>query len=204
MNFANGAIVDAVNKVEFSQALGTVALSTAIKKFGTASLSFNGASKVTAINLPANTLSGTDWTMEGWAYVPSVGKHQSNTFMTAMPYFTIGISINRLNGGETYVYIGNGSSWLATPAIASSSSLPFDTWNHIALVKHAGVLTLYHNGVSVGTSTVIPSGFISGASIGCLTDNTECLTGYEDELRISNIARYTSNFTVPTAAFPAQ
>jgi hypothetical protein len=201
--FANGAIVDAVSKAEFTQPFGAPALSTARAKFGTASLSLNGSSKVDALDVPASTFTGTDWTIEGWTYIPSSGSHVNNTLMHTYPYFTVAISMNRNGSGSTSVYIGNGSTW-PVPNISSSANLSFDTWNHIAVVKHAGVLTLYHNGVSVGTSTTMPTGFTGGVSIGCLTNNTECFTGNADELRISNIARYTSNFTVPTAPFPNQ
>lgn len=89
--------------------------------------------------------------------------------------------------------------------IASSdpTSSPFNkaVWNHFAAVMTGGALLMYVNGV-VADSEVITTLetfttaglFIGGASPGPLN-------GRIDELRISNIARYTGNFTPPTAPF---
>lgn len=185
---------------------GTSSNSPSGAKYGAGSANMTGVGGLTTNTLASSVFSGAAWTVESWVYLPSTanGGHAANTLLHTKPYFTVAISMNRNGAGSTSIYVGNGSGWTAAPAIASSSPLPLDTWSHIALVKNAGVLSLYHNGVRVGTSSAIPSGFTGGATIGMLTDGSERLTGKLDELRVSDVARYTSNFTPPPAAFPNQ
>jgi hypothetical protein len=74
---------------------------------------------------------------------------------------------------------------------------------HIALVNNAGTAQLYINGTAAGTTTALSGSFGSsttdlwvGAGAGAYSVN-----GWMDEIRISKIARYTSNFTPTTSAF---
>jgi len=102
--------------------------------------------------------------------------------------------------GMTVRYFVTGSD-----RIVSSSAISNDTWYHIAVVRSSSTTTLYLDGTSQGTysdsnnyianSTGRP--FIGGdartSSIGW--------QGYIEDVRVTNgLARYTSNFTPPTAA----
>jgi hypothetical protein len=73
----------------------------------------------------------------------------------------------------------------------------FAQWLHFALVRLAGVLTLYWNGTSRGTAA-LPSLTLPAQPTVTFTSEAEAAF---DEIRISNIARYTSNFTPPSAPF---
>jgi hypothetical protein len=82
-----------------------------------------------------------------------------------------------------------------------------DQWNHVALVRHNGVITLYVGGVSKWTSAyagVINSSgspVMLGASLH--SNGGENWNGWIEEFRLTNgLARYTANFSVPTAPFP--
>ncbi len=75
-------------------------------------------------------------------------------------------------------------------------ALPVNTWTHLALVHTSGGdWTLYVNGESrvvMSNTPIVPSGdFSLGANF----------NGQIDEVRFSNVARYTSNFTPPTLPF---
>jgi hypothetical protein len=69
-------------------------------------------------------------------------------------------------------------------------------------------LTYYINGTASGQTSVttnIPK--LTGASdysyvIGSYSNGNYSFSGYIDEMRITNKARYTSNFTAPTKEFP--
>jgi hypothetical protein len=66
-------------------------------------------------------------------------------------------------------------------------------------------LRLFINGTQTG-STVTNSTNFSGAitTVGVADNGNYLLKGYIDDLRITRFARYTSNFTAPTAAFALQ
>ena len=74
----------------------------------------------------------------------------------------------------------------------------------MALVRNSTSLTLYQNGISVGSAT--NSTNFSNTSITGIGGNASGSTGYPingyiDDLRITKgYARYTSNFTPPTSA----
>jgi len=85
---------------------------------------------------------------------------------------------------------------------ATITALVTDTWYHIASVRNSGTVTLYVNGVSVGT--VANSVNISSANlyaIGASAAGALGVNGWIDEVRFSKVARYTSGFTPSTTEF---
>jgi hypothetical protein len=157
------------------------------------------------INLPTVTYpKATSWTIEAWVY--TIAGTNTQTLVNFYPHTTIGISLNRTGAGDTYVYIGNGGSWLGLPAISSSANYKNNAWNHVALVRDGSNLNLYHNGTKVGTSTTLPSGFTSAsaATLGQIVQGSEYLTGYMADFRlVDGQAIYTSNFVPPSAPLQA-
>ena len=103
-----------------------------------------------------------------------------NTFINSFPHNTLAISLNRNGAGNLQVYIGNGSSWLGTPSINSSTTIAVNTWYHISFTCNGSTSILYLNGVNVGTSANIPSGWSTYFYLGHLTggvSNSEYLKG---------------------------
>lgn len=135
------------------------------------------------VTFPTISPSATQWTIEAWVFLTS---GNTQTLINFNPHTTICISMNRTGVGDTYVYLGNGSAWLATPAIASSTNFALGSWNHVALVRDGATITLYHNGVSAGTSALIPSGFTGGGKIGEIVQGGEPVNGYISNFRIVN------------------
>ena len=88
--------------------------------------------------------------------------------------------------------------------LGSTSGWSTGTLYHIAAVRSGSTLTLYRNGISLAsgtTSQIYQTG--SQLNIGGSPGDAVYLNGYIDDLRITNgYARYTSNFTPPTSAFP--
>jgi len=86
-------------------------------------------------------------------------------------------------------------------------TIPEDTWKHIAVVRDSSnVITLYYNGVGALLGTYTGNGYGIGSSqlrIGTTHEANMDFAGYMDEIRISDTARYTSNFTPSTTAFTA-
>ena len=79
-------------------------------------------------------------------------------------------------------------------------------WQHIAVVRSGSTITIYVNGVSQGTLSNSTNWSDSNLRISGFVDTQSSIYayyGYLDDFRITKgIARYTSNFTPPTAAFP--
>jgi hypothetical protein len=83
----------------------------------------------------------------------------------------------------------------------SSSSIGVirNAWQHHAVVKNGTTLTAYVNGISCITQSNVTTAF--NFSTFCLSPTFESADGYYDEVRISNSAIYTANFTPPSAPF---
>jgi hypothetical protein len=105
------------------------------------------------------------------------------------------------------VFISDTGNWAFTNStinVVSSVAAVFGTWVHIAFVRSGTTATLYVNGTSA-TSATVNTNFnqTNQLVVGAGRDLTIPYTGYIDDLRITNgVARYTANFTPPTAAFP--
>jgi len=72
----------------------------------------------------------------------------------------------------------------------------------LAFVKGSGTLRIYVNGTQVGSaSNNISYSITTQLRIGAQSVSSLGMSGYIDDLRASDIARYTDNFTAPTEPF---
>jgi hypothetical protein len=103
---------------------------------------------------------------------------------------------------------GNGVEvWFNSQTASSSANLVANGWHHIAFVRLNGVCTIYVDGVAGSFSATDNTNITTTAgTIGLDTySGARIFNGYIDDLRITKgVARYTANFTPPTAAFPNQ
>jgi hypothetical protein len=103
--------------------------------------------------------------------------------------------------------VGYGATTIEVDSLTAYAD---SAWHHLALVlTGAGSLSLFVDGVLQSSAAVVsvnePSGSIF--AIGNLvpgTDPSLPWPGFIDELRISNVARYLSNFAPPTGPFDNQ
>ena len=189
-------ITDRVGKTVFAQ--GDAKLSTAIKKFGTASLALNGSTDYVTVTSQPDFQFGTDnFTIEAWVNFTSYATNAIITdFRTsasqAVP--TIGV----LTDGSPYLFV-NGSVVIQ----GSVGSVTTGSWHHIAVSRTGTSTRLFLNGTQVGTTWTDSTDYIQAPLyIGANYTQTSLSNGYIDELRISKgVARYTANFTAPTSAF---
>jgi hypothetical protein len=211
LNFTNAGILDnaMMNDLE---TVGNAQISTSVKKYGTGSMYFDAtADRLVAASSPNIAFGTGDFTVEFWLNSNNVASanqrgviQTSDTSGGLKAGYTTGIAIYQggnatggaLNGGITANVAG-------TFLGSSSAVITTSTWYHIALVRSSGTSTIYVNGTSVGSATT--TGNCSGqfVCVGGYYDTTYLYDGYLDDLRITKgFARYTSNFTAPTAAFP--
>jgi hypothetical protein len=175
-------------------------LSATQSKFGGYSVSISGASQVTVAGGPDfNWGTTSDFTYEFWLY--------QNSGMTTASYsstwgnWTTDGNLGEENGsGQLYIYY-DGSSGSFTDSYTRVAGV----WQHWAWVRSGGatgVMTVFVDGVQQGTALSV-SGTVGGNSNWAIGNfggqNPYYMTnGYIDEFRVSNIARYTANFTPPT------
>jgi hypothetical protein len=145
-----------------------------------------------------------NFTVESWVYLNS-----NRTFNFIASKGTSGTSSKEwsLSVGPTNLTFAWSENGSGDTTISRSASLPLSTWMHIAMVKSGTTIKLFKNGVQQGAdgtfSTI--SSFNGTLWIGRFHDYTNIshdLDGYLDEFRITQTARYTSNFTPPAAPFP--
>lgn len=175
-------------------------VSTTQFKFGTGSFSngtLNGGLKV----LPTNDFAfGTnDFTIEYWyyptSYTDSLGVDM-RPIATTGAYPTVGPRAT----GSTIYYV-NGVFRITSLTTAT----PLNQWSSVAIVRYQGNTKMYINGVQEGVTFADNTNYLRGScTIGCNgfeQTGTYPIKGYMDEIRVSNIARYTGPYTPATQAF---
>lgn len=206
LNFANAGIVDAAtfNNME---TIGDAQISSAQAKWGSTSIAFDG----TGDSLPVigaspfglyNQLVNANRvnTIEMWLYV---------TAFTSPRAFLVGSWVaTPSNAGWTYDVDTSGNIFLARDSgggtITLTNKITSGAWQHIAIVNDGTNIKIYRNGTLEGQSVCqTASSTITPLYVGRRSDGTLALNGFIQDLRITNgVARYTANFTAPTAAFP--
>ena len=179
------------------------AISTAQSKFGGASLLLDGTDDY----LSTNSTSAFDWqgdiTIECWIYPLVLNGNNSTSYGVVGTHFNFSDQVTLIYiGGAGRIMIGKvGLNEISsTTGVISTSN-----WQHIAVVKSGSTTTIYVNGSSVASNTT--SVWSTGTAplyIGYINpSNGSYFNGYIDELRITKgVARYTTNFTPQTSAFP--
>jgi hypothetical protein len=187
---------------------GNAQLATAQAKFGASSLSSSDAagSGTGWISTPfASGLKLTgDWTVECFAY--AVNFNNAFGFFNNNNNTTQGIEVANNGSSQLIVQVANPTgSGLTINGSSGGGSFTSATWHHVAAVNHGGSFVLYIDGVSkvTGTLTGDPAGsndWHIGTRDNGGTGNLDS-NMFIDEFRLSNVARYTANFTPPSSAF---
>jgi hypothetical protein len=96
---------------------------------------------------------------------------------------------------------GKPSWWIGGSASFAPSALSVDTWYHLAFVKQGDNYEIFVDGTSVRTFTKTNSINSYGWRLGNTFDGaSQGFTGNIENFQIlSNVAKYTTNFTAPTA-----
>ena len=176
-------------------ASGTAQVSTAEKQFGTGSLSV-GFSGTGYIDTPASSTFSFpgDFTIECWAKFDAT-QPGGTSALFELNNFSNGILVRSDN-----TYFNNASvGW---------TGLINTSWRHLAMTRSGSIIRWFRDGV-VDATTYTTSATLNsvngklrfGADIH--TDGGSPMRGYIDEIRVTKgVARYTANFTPPTAPFP--
>jgi len=200
LNFTNAGIYDATSKNDL-ETVGNAQISTAQFKFSPSSIAFDGTGDYLTSN-PATTdmyaFGSGDFTIEFWLRLNTVSGtqvvyDQRPTSGGVYPAFFM--------SGSTLTYFVNGVSRITT-------TLSSGIWYHIALSRSGTSTKLFVNGAQAGSTYTDSNVYLNtalrpvlGADATNFTSNW--LNGYLQDVRVTKgYARYTANFTAPTAAFP--
>jgi hypothetical protein len=195
--FQNAAILDNA-MMAVPETVGNAQIDTTIKKFGTGSLEFDGTGDWLLVPDSIDQRLGTgNFTIECWLYLSATGAARG---IVGKGTSTTGwlLSTNSSNA-VVFTY--------GTSTITSTGTLSGTTWYHIAVVREGtgtNQTKIYIGGTNDGTGTVSTDFTQTNAAyVGANRTGGDALNGYIDDLRITKgVARYTANFTPPTAAFP--
>ena len=168
---------------------GAVAITTAHSKFGGASGEFAGDLRTPTSS--AFTFNG-EFTIELWARrTGSTG--QFDTLVSASNELQLMIR----PGGSDPGFFFNGSQF------ATGFALALDTWQHVAMVRSGSTVAAYVDGVNIGTTTSSATVTCDFLIFGDSSVNGRYFKGQIDEVLVDKgNARWTANFTPPTAPYP--
>jgi hypothetical protein len=202
LSTTNAAIFDnaMMNDLE---TVGNAQISTSVKKYGTGSLAFDGTGDYLASNSAGTNVSyafGTgNFTIELWLYLNTV---------SGGPYFIYDGRPLTTQGAYPCLFMDNATlTYQVNSGDLFYATLATGTWYHIAVCRSGTTNKLFVNGTQQGSATDSTNYLSGGAGRpgiggGGYATNAYFLNGYIDDLRITKgFARYTANFTPPTAAF---
>lgn len=154
-------------------------------------LDFNGTTDKVDVANPGSVLDGTYLTVMAWVY-------RNGTSGTTYPRI-----VDRVYNGQFALYITESGSHIGValkassgtvdyPTLSSTDAVPVNTWVHVALVVRSTGISVYANGVDVGTGSVVGTLAASASAIriGERVDAGTARTfkGYIDDVRIYNEA----------------
>jgi len=198
------AFVDSGPDARVITVANNVVHSFAQAKFGGSSIYLDGVNdKLTMPDSNDFDFGTGNFTWEAWIYKPLTGKESIYETRTSGDNNGFNLEFNAQNKFEWY-----------DTSIASDNDLPRDpnaitanTWTHYAVVRNGAICTMYRDGTSVGTPLDVGTDadmVSAGQSIIGINAGGQAATSFEgffDEMRLSSVARYTGNFTAPSAAF---
>ena len=173
--------------------VGSPTISTAQSKFGAGALLVNTTTNYLRIAAtPTLNFSGNKvFTIELWVYTTTYTGDSILSTRNASVYSPFLI-------GQQRSLIGNASlnTWTFLTA-----AIPTNQWVHVALVMDGKNIKEYVNGVKTGATVAHPSWPSSNSFLNIGYDVSGSFAGYINDLRISDVAVYTANFTPPTSPF---
>lgn len=209
LNGADGSttITDTSPTPHTFTAQGNAQLDTAQKKFGTASLLLDGTGDYISTPHDANLNFGTgNFTIDFWV--------RWNNKTGNQMFFD-----KSVDGNDRWIFYKNdidkisfsatiGGDPKASYLSDSALSLSDGTLYHMALVRNGTTMLFFLDGVSQAVTGSTPVGTnnfgdnTGQLNIGVFRDgSTNPLNGWMDEIRVSNVARWTENFTPPTQEY---
>ena len=174
-------------------------------KFGTGCAWFDASGDYLSVADSADWTFGTgDFTLEAWC---NLDDNDENAIFSQYADASNRwyVTIDNRDNVQTIAMYHHASGLEIETSTGSAGLIGVHKWVHFAVVRASGVISIYVDGVALALATntsananmtdVAAALQVGGYNGG---DTTK---GYLDEVRVSNSARYTSNFTPDTTAF---
>ncbi|NBX75193.1 MAG: LamG domain-containing protein, partial [Proteobacteria bacterium] len=168
LNFTNAGIIDNTAKNDLVT-VNSAQISTAQSKFGGASMLFDGTTDYLTLQAnPDLALGSGDWTVECWVYLNATANEV--TVFGSKNYYVSGKNGNFVLrvGNNNVFWVFNGQTTVTN--ISPSSGWSTGVWTHAAWVRSSGTVTVYRNGVSIG-STANTTDLVDSANGGYIAVN---------------------------------
>ena len=200
LNFQDAGIYDrsGLNNID---TVGNAQIDTAVKKYGTGSMEFDGTGDyLKTVENEALELGSGDWTIEFWVYFDAVNNSTVKYLFDWRTATDTSNSFLAQEGTNNWTYWNASGSGVSSGF--TSSTFSASTWHHVAIAREGSNIYFFVDGTKTSGSVSDTSNYDSGTLvIGSRYNGQNYLDGYIDDLRITKgIARYTSNFTPPDAA----
>ena len=172
---------------------GDADLDTYAPAFGITSLKLQGTNDF--VTSPSNSITvGTgDCTYEFYFRATNLTNYQAILdHRDASTDHAVALILRSSGGGGRLYLLANN-----TTALETASSFAANTWYHIALQRTNGLWEMYRDGVKEAATYTNSNSFTTtqGLILGSrFQDGAQDFNGRFDEVRVSTIARYTSNF----------
>lgn len=171
-------------------------LSTAVTPvFGTSCFSCNGSVSGPAIALDVLSPGTGDFTLELWVYINA----PINQLTSFIEQPKDGAAIGTNSSGRL-VFVQSYQSVAFTDSVA----LPITTWVNVAACRQGTTLRVFKNGTLLSTNTGYNTNLLQNTYVGSYLGSSVTnggFNGYMDELRISNVCRYTASYALTTQPF---
>lgn len=177
--------VDANGTGTINLADASTGLVTVGNNFSSPDITLNGSSQYGTVT-DNTTFNGTSITVEMWVRPSSVTSTQD--------------LFDKLDGSnhgiELYLSGTQLRCWFNGVLALQGGTLAINTWYSIAVCVTGGTGYLFVNGVLVNSGTANYTHALTTATLGVFTDTAQqFFNGQIDEVRVSNVARYTTTYT---------
>ena len=202
-NGANGTttnIKDSSSNNIATTIFGNTVISTAQSQYGGSSVFFEGNGDYLECATSSGFTFGTgDFTIEFWVNPTSFGNIRAIYDMR--PSFEGNYPVLYLSNSGNIIFYVNQTN------VISGSALSTGSWHYITLCRSSGQTKLFLNGTQNGPTYADSTNYLGATSRPRICEEAitggYAFNGYLYDLRVTKgIARYTSNFTPPTAPLP--
>lgn len=193
----NTSFIDSsINKIAVTTN-GNAKISTAQSKFGGASGLFDGTTDWVYAGSDCCAFGTGDFTIECWVrWTTLTDAGIFHAYSGTPPSVLTGLGLGWQSNNFVIYANGVGVNRAFTPTTG--------VWYHVAFVRSSGVLGFYLDGALQGATIADTTNYTGyGVNIGLYYSSAYTINGHIDEFRVTKgLARYTSNFTPSSQAFP--